>query len=140
MIDPPGDDPQLAPISWQQKVFIDTHKAAIEKAIESADDACGAIVTACFALATAYGAAITVLTPKDSQPPAGVVILPLLSLVLGAMAALIGKSTGISLKSFSTTGDVREAVKNTVKWKRILSISGVVAAGVGVVGGLLVLI
>jgi hypothetical protein len=126
----PDDD--LQPLLWEDKVFIDSHKTAIEKAIESADAACGTVLTACFSLVTAYGAAIALVAPKDEQAPF-LVVSPFVLLALGAVIALVGKAAGITMDTFVTTVDVRQAVKTTVHTKRVASWAAVASAAGGVV-------
>jgi hypothetical protein len=125
-------DSDLEPIDWQQKVFIDSHKAAIEKAIESSDGACGTVLTACLSLATAYGAAIALVAPTDERAPL-LVVTPFVLLAAGAVVALLGKAAGISLGEFATTGQVRSAVASAVEAKRRASWVAVGLAAVGVI-------
>jgi hypothetical protein len=125
----------LKEIPWEGRVLMDAHKAALEKALESSDGACGTTLTACFSLATAYGAAIALIAPKDEQAPL-LVLAPFVLLAAGAVVALIGKTTGISLGPFATTRQVRNLVESAVRAKRKASwwAVGLAAAGVVLAG------
>ena len=127
----PGDS-DLEPLDWEDEVFIDVHKTAVEKALESSDGACGTILTACFSLATAYGAVIALVAPKDQQAPL-LVVAPFVLLVAGAVVALIGKAAGISLDRFATTGQVKKLVEDAVGQKRKASWWAVGFAAAGVI-------
>jgi hypothetical protein len=122
----------LKEIPWEGRVLMDAHKAALEKALESSDGACGTTLTACFSLATAYGAAIALVAPKDEQAPL-LVLAPFVLLAAGAVVALIGKTTGISLGRFATTRQVRNLVESAVGTKRKASWWAVGLAATGVI-------
>lgn len=127
----PFDASGLEDLTWEDQVLIDTHKAALEKALESGDGACGTIVTACFSLATAYGAVIALVAPKDKQAPL-LVVAPFLLLAGGAVVALVGKATGISLDRFATTKQVKRLVEQAIRAKRKASWWAVGLAATGV--------
>lgn len=114
---------------------MDAHKVALEKALESSDGACGTTLTACFSLATVYGAAIALIALKDEQAPL-LVLAPFVLLAAGAVVAMIGKTTGISLGKFATTGQIRNLVESAILAKRKASwwAVGLAAAGVVLAG------
>lgn len=126
----------LEPLEWSDEVRMNAYRSALEKALESSDGACGTILTSCFSLATAYGAVIALVAPKDEQAPL-LVVLPFVLLALGAVVALLGKSTGISLsEKAETTGEVRSVITTAVNDKRRASwfAIGLAAAGVVLAG------
>lgn len=126
------DASDLIPLTWEETVLVDAHKAALEKALESSDGACGAILTACFSLATAYGAVIALVAPKETQATL-LVVSPFVLLAAGAVVALVGKASGISLDDFGTTDQVKDHVVTAVGTKRKASWGAVACAAAGVV-------
>ncbi|GAB3487292.1 hypothetical protein GCM10027572_06480 [Flexivirga lutea] len=91
-----------------------------------------AIVTAAFSIATAYGAAIALVTPKDKQAP-GVVLTPFIALAVAVTIAMVGKAAGISLGPVHTVDEARDSIRTAVRKKRVASWVAIVVLGFGLV-------
>jgi hypothetical protein len=130
--DPEKPAVSLRPLQFDEQVYVKAFPDAISKAIEASDDACGTILTASFSIATAYGAAIALVTPKDAQSPA-VTLAPFIILALAVVVAMIGKAAGVSLKRVETVEQARASIKNAVWTKRIASWVAIVLLAAGMV-------
>ncbi|CUR59165.1 membrane hypothetical protein [metagenome] len=128
MTDPP---PGIRPLNFDEGVFVEAYKEAVSQALESSDAACGTIVTACFSILTAYGAALALITPKDAQADL-VVLSPFALLGLGAVAGLIGKASGISLETVKEVEEAKSEIKAAVRAKRLWAYISVGLAFLGV--------
>ncbi len=123
---------RLRPLQFDEQVYLKAFPEAISKSLEAADGACGTILTASFSVATAYGAAIALVAPKQAQSPT-VVLVPFIVLALAAVIAMIGKAAGVSLKPVTTVEAARQSIKMAVWVKRISSWVAIVLLAVGMI-------
>jgi len=124
--------PQWRPASFDEKVLMDAYTTAANKAVESTDSACGTLLTACFSIVTAYGAAIALVAPKDEQSPV-VVLTPFVLFAIGAVAAMIGKAASVNLDAVATVSDTRSRITRVAGKKRICGWVAVGALAIGLV-------
>jgi hypothetical protein len=129
---PAAGGPVLVPLSFDQQVFVDAYKDAIKQAVASASDASGALLTACFSIATAYGALIGLVAPKDQQNRA-LVLAPFVFLAGAVLAAMIGKVSGIAVGSLTTPGQVSSAIGETVRTKKRASWAAIALVSVSMI-------
>ncbi|MDQ6948676.1 MAG: hypothetical protein M3256_21065 [Actinomycetota bacterium] len=92
----------------------------------AATDASGALLTAAFSVATAYGAVIALVAPKDKQAPV-LVALPFVGIAVAVVAAMIGRTTGVSLVATNDVGVIRNDVTSAVGRKRQMANIAIVA-------------
>jgi len=122
----------LRPLQFDEEVYVKAFPEAISKALEASDGACGTILTASFSIATAYGAAIALVAPKEAQSPT-LVLTPFVVLAVAVIVAMIGKAAGVSLKKVETVEAARTSIKRAVWTKRIASWIAIVFLATGMV-------
>jgi hypothetical protein len=127
--------------SFGESVVFDAYKTAIDNALDSGNKAAEAITTAAFSLATAYGALIGLVAPKQ-QAPAVLIGLPFGMFALAALISLWTRAAGVKVKIENSVDGVLTTVSDMVDYKRkgariaiaLLSVSVVVAGALVVYG------
>jgi hypothetical protein len=105
--------------TFREQAVLDAYKEAIKGALESADAAAEAVATASFSIATAYGALLGLVKPKDAAV-AVPLVTPILIFALAAVVALVSRSLGVKTSLTPNTVDgVSSDISNTVWAKRI---------------------
>jgi hypothetical protein len=107
--DRPSQRYELQPLTFSQAVGVDSYKATMTGALAAADSVADKVVTAAVSFATAYGAVIALVTPKDAQTPWQVAV-PFAPLATAVGLALYAQSIGISV---SPKDDVDVVLTNT---------------------------
>ena len=107
----------LTPLTFSEQIVVDNYRAAMTGALAAADSVADKVVTAAFSVATAYGAVIVLIAPKDSQTPWQAVI-PFVPLALAMGLALYAQSIGIEIGETDVVETVRTRVQSTVSGKR----------------------
>jgi hypothetical protein len=110
---------ELTPLTFSESVIVDNYRAAVGGALAAADSVADKVVTAAFAVATAYGAVITLVAPKDLQTPWQAAV-PFVPLALAVGVALLTQSIGISVQPTDAVDAVRKNTINAIRWKRLL--------------------
>lgn len=82
------------PPTFREQAVLDAYKEAIKGALDSADAAAEAIATASFSIATAYGALLGLVRPKDASV-AVPLVTPIFIFAAVAVLALIARSLGV---------------------------------------------
>jgi hypothetical protein len=103
-----------------------------KQALAAATDASGAVLTAAFSIATAYGAVVALVSPKGGKTPNSVV-LPFVFLAIAVVASMIGRVWGVSLDETNDIATIRSKVHGAVLAKRIFAGIAVAVLAVGVV-------
>jgi hypothetical protein len=114
---PPGELPKLQPLDFAEQAFVDAYTEALKNGISAAADANSVLITASLAIATLYGTLIGLVAPKNQTSPI-IVILPMIPLVGSFLAAVYGKTRGISFQPATTTDDVRTSLDSVVGRQR----------------------
>lgn len=107
----------LQPLDFTEKAFVDAYTEALKNAISAAADANSVLITASLAIATLYGTLIGLVAPKNQTSPI-IVVLPMIPLVGAFLAAVYGKTRGISFEPATTTGAVRTSLDTVVTGQR----------------------
>lgn len=108
---------QLRGPTFSENIYATAYSDAVVKAIGSADTAVTAVVTASFSLATAYGALVGLVAPKDD--PGDVILgLPFFGFALAVLVALWAGAGGVSVQVSDDVPTVRSAITSTVNSKR----------------------
>ena len=107
----------LTPLTFDQRVAVDNYRAAMTGALFAADSIADKVVTASFALATAYGAVITLVAPKDAQTP-WEAALPFVPLAVGVGLALNAQRIGVDIEPTNEVERVRNATNDAIVGKR----------------------
>jgi hypothetical protein len=133
---PTGVPPGLSAPTTVQRAIYESYRESIKSALESRDATCGAIVTASLSILTAYGAVITLVTPKSEQP-ASTTLLPFGFLIAAFIVAAVGKLFGVRVRSLdtdeiSTYGEAAEVIKRANFWKFWAGVIAIVLIGIGV--------
>jgi hypothetical protein len=110
----------LRPLSFEEQVAVDNYKKATSESLAATGEMADKIVTAAFSVATAYGAVVALVAPKDSASPI-LVVAPFAVLALALGIALWGEGIGVPVTSATTTEDARTSVTNTIGTKRLLN-------------------
>jgi hypothetical protein len=131
--------PALRAPTFAESAAIDTYKEAVTGALSSADSVSDKIVTAAFSVATAFGAIVALVTPKDSTSHY-LVALPFVLLAAAIGAALYAQSRAVPIKPTDDLTTVKSSVDSTVRSKRLWGrvALAALAAGMLVAGGVLV--
>jgi len=124
----------LQALSFSDKAIIDAYSEALKNGLSAAADANGGLVTASLAIATLYGTLIGLVSPKGQTSPF-VIVLPMLPLVGAFLAAIVGKTRGISFDVATTTEGVRADLIGVVKRQRCWMHVAVALLTVGLVSG-----
>lgn len=133
----PDNQIDLDPLTFAQQVAVETYKEANKQALAAASDATGAILTATFSTATAYGAVVAFVVPKD-QPAPVFVVVPFALLAMAIVATMVGRTIGVSLGPTNTVETVRDHVARVVFLKRAFGIVAIVFVALGFVASGLV--
>lgn len=99
--------------------LIDAYLEAIKKSVTAIDSAAEKTLTASFSIATAYGALIGLVAPKD-EPNGFLVALPFGLTALAAVTAMGALSFGVRLKK-DLTSDTLNSFKTLRHQKRLLN-------------------
>jgi hypothetical protein len=133
-----GDEVELRSLLFDETVAIDNYKEAAKAALSSASDVADKIVTAAFSVATAYGAAVALVKPKDSSSPL-LIVAPFAALALTVGLALYAQSIGVSTKTTTTTEQAKSIVAGAITKKRLFTwlalavlVAGMLVAGIAV--------
>ncbi|HEY1853043.1 MAG TPA: hypothetical protein VGG40_00520 [Solirubrobacterales bacterium] len=127
--------PQLQAPTFNQLVAIENYKSASKEALSAANSAGDKITAAAFSFATAYGAVIALVEPKET-PAAVLAAIPFALLALAAVLALYAQSIGISIAGTDDVDKLKDAVDSAITAKRrwawgalALLAAGVIVAG-----------
>ena len=135
---PDSVDPKLPPAGTRplytsEDMALQAFKDATTKALDSADGACGTILTASFSIVTAYGAAVALVTPKGNPTPI-LLLAPFIAISLAAAAALVGKAAGVKLSGdWDDLDQDRSSIRKAVTLKRAASWTAVACLAIGMV-------
>lgn len=111
--------PDLRVLTFREQAAFEAYKEAIKNALDSANSAVEAIATASFSIATAYGALLGLVRPKDTVV-AVPVVAPIVGFALAAAIALVVRSLGVRVALTANTVDsVVGDINGTIKAKRI---------------------
>lgn len=105
-----------APDFYEQAV-IQAYRDGLAKGWESADGAAQAILTASFSIATAYGALIGLVAPKDDPGPI-VLALPFVGFAIAALAAMWARARSMAIVDSNQLDDVTDAFRTGLEGKR----------------------
>jgi hypothetical protein len=126
---------KLQALSFSDKAILDAYTEALKNGLSAAADANGTLITASLAIATLYGTLIGLVSPKNQASPF-IVVLPMIPLVGAFLAAVFGKTRGISFEPATTTAGVRSGLADVVNAQRLgirlavtLLAIGLIAAG-----------
>lgn len=108
---------QLLALSFHEKSIIDAYTEALKNGLSAAADANGVLITAALAIATLYGTLIGLVSPKNQASPF-IIVLPMIPLIGAFLAAVFGKTRGISFDSVTTTDQVRDSITEVVGRQR----------------------
>lgn len=112
--------PDLRVATFREQAAFEAYKEAIKNALDSANKAVEAIATASFSIATAYGALLGLVRPKDTVV-AVPVVAPILAFAVAAAIALVARSLGVRVAlADNTVESVAGDINGTIKAKRIL--------------------
>lgn len=132
-----GVPPLRAP-TFAESVAIDNYKGAVTGALASADSVSDKIVTAAFSVATAFGAIVALVTPKDSTS-SYLIALPFILLAGAVGAALYAESLAVPINLSDDLATVKTSVDTTISSKRLAGRVALVALALGMLGAGLVL-
>ena len=107
----------LQALSFPDKAILDAYTEALKNGLSAAADANGVLITASLAIATLYGTLIGLVSPKNQTSPF-IVVLPMVPLVGAFLAAVFGKTRGISFDAATTTDQVRTSLTGVVNRQR----------------------
>jgi hypothetical protein len=125
--------PQLRAATLAESVAIKTYTAAVEGSLKSGDEAGDKLATAAVSVATAYGAVIALVAPKDSTA-ALVVALPFIAFALALVLGLWAQSLGINATPNDELPKLQSSVETLVKKKRCLNRIALAVLGLGLLG------
>jgi adenine deaminase len=112
--------PDLRVATFREQAAFEAYKEAIKNALDSANKAVEAIATASFSIATAYGALLGLVRPKDTAV-AVPVVAPILAFAVAAAIALVARSLGVRVAlADNTVESVAGDINGTITAKRIL--------------------
>jgi hypothetical protein len=129
---------QLQALSFSEKAILDAYTEALKNGLSAVADANGTLITASLAIATLYGALIGLVSPKNQASPI-IVILPMIPLVGAFLAAVFGKTRGISFDPADTTTDVRNNLTGVIRAQRWSISIAVPLLAIGLIAGGLIL-
>ena len=104
---------QLQALSFSDKAMLDAYTEALKNGLSASADANASLITASLAIATLYGTLIGLVSPKSQASPI-IVVLPMIPLVGAFLAAVYGKTRGISFDPATTTDGVSTSLKSVV--------------------------
>jgi hypothetical protein len=108
----------LVPLTFSEAVAVDNYKAAMSGAFSAADSVADKVVTASVSIATAYGAVIALVAPKDTPAP-WQAALPFVAMAAAVGTALYAQSLGISIAPTDKVNDVLARITSTINSKRV---------------------
>lgn len=124
--------PELRPVTYAESVAIDAYRDAIARALDAAGSASDKIAAAAVSVATAYGALIALVAPKDSTQPL-VVAIPFAFLAITLALALWAQAHGISVSPTDKVDVLWENVTGVIKAKRVTNTIALVMLALGLV-------
>ena len=86
---------ELRPPTLAENLAIEGYKTAITTALASVNGVCDKIVTAAFSVATAFGAVVALVAPKESPAPL-LMALPFLLFAAAVALALYAQSIAVA--------------------------------------------
>jgi hypothetical protein len=116
-----------------ESVTIKTYTAAVENSLKSTDEAGDKLATAAVSIATAYGAVIALVAPKESTA-ALLVASPFAAFAIALVLGLWAQSLGVAAKPEEDLDKVQKAVDTLVDTKRLLNRIALAVLGVGLIG------
>ena len=120
----------LKALTFDQRVAVDNYRAAMTGALGAADSIADKVVTSSIALATAYGAVIALVAPKDAQAP-WQAALPFVPLAIAVGLALNAQRIGVDIEPTNDVARVRDATKNAITGKRRWGAAALVSLAIG---------
>jgi hypothetical protein len=127
-----SEEPALRAPTFAETVSLDNYKAAMGNALSAADSLADKVVTASFSVATAYGAVVALVAPKDSSSPL-LILAPFIALGVAVALALFAQSLGISLTDTDDLGTIRTRINSMISSKRLWGRLALVALAAGIV-------
>jgi hypothetical protein len=124
----------LQPLDFTETAFVGAYTEALKNAISAAADANSVLITASLAIATLYGTLIGLVAPKNQTSPI-IVILPMIPLVGAFLAAVYGKTRGISFEPATTVEAVRTSLTGVAGRQRCGMRFAVGLLTIGLIGG-----
>jgi hypothetical protein len=122
---------ELQSLTFAQHVVVEGYKAAAAKAVSDADTLADKIVTASFSVATAYGAVVALVTPKDSQSPT-LIVAPFVVIALAIGLALLAQSFTLPLEVSNDFATVKSNLASTTTKKRWTGRGALAVLAIGV--------
>jgi hypothetical protein len=132
--DPPPQRRELRPLSFSEMAFKDAYIEALKNGLSAAADANGALITASLAIATLYGTLIGLVSPKTQTSPF-IVVVPMIPLVGAFLAAVYGKTRGISFEPTERTDEIRQYMTSVVEKQRCGIRVAVTLLTIGLIAG-----
>lgn len=105
------------PLSFVTDSLVNGYREGIRASLGAVDAACASVLTATVALATAYGAVLTLVTPKDGTTE-GYSVVPFFFLGAAAATCMWAQSTGIEFADDNRISTVKTKIKEVIKKKR----------------------
>ena len=127
-------DPVLKPLSFPQRALNEAYIEALKNGLSAAADANGVLITASLAIATLYGTLIGLVSPKTQTSPF-IVVVPMIPLVGAFLAAVYGKTRGISFEPAERTDEVRDRMTSVVDKQRCAIRVAVTLLTIGLIAG-----
>jgi hypothetical protein len=126
-----GSGGDLHSLTFAEHVVVEGYKAAAAKAVSDADTLADKIVTASFSVATAYGAVVALVTPKDS--PSTMLIVAPFVVIAGAIGlALLAQSFTLPLQVSNDFATVQASLASTTSKKRWTGRGALAVLAIGV--------
>jgi hypothetical protein len=122
----------LRALSYTEQLSLDSYKTAVESSIADATAFGDKVVTAAIAVASAYGAVIALVAPKD-EPSGFAVVPPFVAFAAAAAFALAAQGVGIATPDSNDLEKIDKTVKSTIDTKRNLGIVALLALVVGLI-------
>ena len=125
--------PELRAPTFAESLVIENYKGAITGALTSATAASDKIVAAAFSVATAFGAVIALVSPKDSTSSLWIA-LPFALIAIAVAAALYSESIAVSVELTDDLAAVKRNVDTAIFQKRLfgwIALGALAAAMIG---------
>jgi hypothetical protein len=122
----------IRPPTYQETVLLAAYTEAVKAALEAANKSAELIATAAFSIATAYGALVGLVAPKQSQAPI-IVGLPFAALAAAVIAGLVGRMMALSLNVANDVDAIRRALEGAITRKRWAAGIALGAVAIGLV-------
>ena len=116
---------ELRPPTLAENLAIEGYKTAITTALASVNGVCDKIVTAAFSVATAFGAVVALVAPKESPAPL-LMALPFLLFAAAVALALYAQSIAVAPIARNTVEDAESSVKTAVDDKQWLARAAII--------------